>query len=41
MENEKEGLTVGDGSQNLVDTNGGPVKRSNVANNAVESSEVV
>ena len=32
---------MGDGSPNLVDHNGGPVKSSDVTNNAVESSEVV
>ena len=41
MGNEMEGLTVEAGSPNLVDCNGGPVKSSDVANNAVESSEVV
>ena len=41
IENEKEDLTMADGSPNLVDHNYGPVKSSDVANNAVESSEVV
>ena len=32
---------VGDGSLHLLDYNNGPVKGSDVANNVVESSEVV
>ena len=41
MGSEKEGLTMGDGIPNLVDHNGGPVKSSDVTNNAVGSSERV
>ena len=41
MESKKEGLTVGDDSPGLVDFNGHPVQSNDVANNAVESSEIV
>ena len=41
MKDEKEDLTMGDGSPNLVHHNGGPIKSTDVVNSTVESSEFV